>query len=495
MKGRRWLLSGLAAAAFAVGGLLSPAAAQDLAKCQKQLENNARGFKDQVFKALQTCKDLYRTEVVKAQTLNLTPAQLATNLDKKAVVCGKKLDGVLGTKGGGLGTATPKTQAEKYYKKLNDLLVTNKCTSDHLAQLGHLPSAQFGDAWIRSFLVAQLKWAYEQQLSVVPDLPSILNQLIDPDTALAGSCAIAPPAGDGNNYCAVLASPPCTALNCRIDSVNTSLTINLCGLGPVPAPLSGEVVQEYCQFPPWTGCDLAIVGAPARSIDPVNFVGNNACTTSVRSEGWVKGAASCTIGYGGPNGSPVTTFNVSSVVSGPKDITICQDVDPTTGSSCAPGTLVLPAASTPCGCSGAPAGPINVTFAGSLGAGDSITSAALQIHTVNPATANCSGTTSDATFVPLFFTTGSVSITVEDADSGTAPCAGDADCSGSDTLSLSQTGAPITGAAPNTNDSNVLASNFLDSSDLATATTAGGFPGACSATLPSLATVFKIVCQ
>ena len=480
MKGRNWFGLSLMTAALLLGGSAGPASAQDLAKCQKQIENNARGFKDQVWKALQVCKDLYRAEVVKAQALNLSPVQLAQNLDKKAVVCGKKLDGVLGVKGGGLGTPTPKTQAEKYYKKLSDLVTTGKCTNTDLAVLGHLPPTQYGDAWIRSVLVSELKWAYDQQLATVADLPNIMNQLIDPDTANTGSCAIAPPAGDGNNYCAVLASPPCTKMACRIDTTGTSLTIDICGLGPIAAALSGEVIQEYCQFPPWTGCDIAIIGNPARSINPVNFVGNQACTTNVRAEGWVKGAASCTIGYGGPNGSPVTTFNASTVINGPKDLTICQDV---TG-PCPGGDLTLPGGSTPCTCSGNPPGPIKITFGGTLGQGDSVTLAALQIHTVNPATGACSGTTSDATFVPLFFTTGNSSVEVKNPQCGA--CAD---------ITVSASGLATTTVAPNTNDSNPLASNFLDSSDLANLETAGGFPGACPATLPSLATGFKIVCQ
>jgi hypothetical protein len=37
--------------------------------------------------------------------------------------------------------------------------------------------------------------------------------------------------------------------------------------------------------------------------------------------------------------------------------------------------------------------------------------------------------------------------------------------------------------------------NFVNSSDLAGGTTAGGFPGACPTTLPSLVTAFKLVCQ
>jgi len=494
MKGRKWLWSTLAAAAFAVGGLVGPAAAQDLAKCQKQIENNGRGFQDQVFKALQLCKDLYRTEVVKAQVLNLPAATLALNLDKKAPVCGKKLTSVVGATGGGLGTLTPKTQAEKYYKKFNDLVVTGKCTSSHLAQLGHLPSGQYGDAWIRWILVSQLKSAYEKQESLVADLPNIMNSLVDPDTANAGDCAIPAPAGDGNNYCAVLASSPCNNVNCRIDTPNTTLTINLCGLGAVPANLSGEIVQEYCQFPPWTGCDIAVVGNPSRSIDPVNFLTNDACTTNLRAEGWIKGSNSCQIGYGGPSpGGAVTTFSVGSVINGPKDISICQDVDPSTP-DCPTGTITLPGGTlpggtTPCVCTGNPPGPIEVTLSGSLAAGDSIASSALQIHESFNGPAGCSGTTGDAAFVPLFFTTGTVNVEVKDPKGlGCGTVCG---------ASLSQgegPGAAFSSVAPNSN-SGPGPVNYLDASDNSGAKTVGGFPRACPASLPSLAIAFTIACQ
>jgi hypothetical protein len=485
MKGRKWLWSTLAAAAFAVGGLVGPAAAQDLAKCQKQIENLGLGFQVQVFKALQFCKDLYRAEVVKAQVNNLPAATLALNLDKKAIVCGKKLTSVLGTTGGGLGTPTPKTQAEKYYTKFDALLSTGKCTDSHLVQLGHLPSAQYGDAWIRWILVSQLKSAYEKQIWLVADLPNIMNSLVDPDTANTGSCAIPPPAGDGNNYCAVLASSPCHKVNCRIDAPNTTLTINICGFPlPLTPNLSGEIIQEYCQFPPWTGCDIAIVGNPARAVDPVTFAGNTACTTNLRAEGWIKGSNSCQIGYGGPSPSgAVTTFAASSVISGPKDISICQDVQ--APFTCPPGNVTLPGGTTSCSCTGAPPSSIELTFAGALGPGDSIASSALQIHTVGPGNF-CSGTTSDATFVPLFFTTGTVNVTVLDPECGTACGA-----------SLSQgagPGAPFSSVAPNSN-SNPGPVNFLDSSDNSGAITAGGFPGACPTNLPSLATAFQIQCQ
>lgn len=494
MRSRKWLWSSLGAAALLAVGAAGPAQAQDIAKCQKQLENIGRAFQDQVFKALQFCKDTYRTELVKAQTLGLDDATFRLNLDKKAPVCGNKLDGVLGAKGGGLGTLTPKSQAEKTYKKLSDLLLKGKCTSDHITQLGHLPPGSYGDAWIRWFLTAMLKSAYEKQIWLVGDLPNIMAQFVDPDPANPGDCAVKSNLtniGDGKNYCAVLLSSPCHKMNCRIDPINTSLTINLCGLGSTPAALSGEVIQEYCQFPPFTGCDIAVVGNPARGIDPVTFIGNNACTTNLRASGFVKGPNTCTIGYGGPNGSPATTFNASSFFSGPKDISVCQDVDPTSGTACAgTPTFQLPGGTTPCGCSSAPPGPINVTLSGSVTTGDAVSVQALQIHTVSGAAA-CSGTTSDATFVPLFFTTGTTTVEVTDPDNGAAPC-GD-NCGPS--LSLSQTGGSFSSLALNNNVNPNSSSVFMDSSDLAGAASGGGFPGACPETLPSLVTAFKIVCQ
>jgi hypothetical protein len=498
MKTRNWLSVPLVAAGLLAAGAIGPAQAQTIDKCQKQLETIGRAFQDQVFKALQFCKDAYRTAVVKAAG---NPTTLKALLEKQAPNCGKKLDSVLGTTGGGLGTGT-KTQAEKTYKKLSDLLTTNKCTDDHITQLGYLrpgPSG-YGDAWIRWFLTAMLKAAYEKQLWIVGDLPNIMAQFVDPDDTLTGDCATksnGTAVGDGKNYCAVLLSSPCHKMNCRIDTATTTLTINLCGLGATPASLSGEVIQEYCQFPPFTGCDVAIVGNPARSIDPVSFIGNTACTTNLRASGFVKGPNTCTIGYGGPSGSPsgpagspATTFAVTSVVNGPKDIAICQDVDPTPN-NCSAATFQLPGGTTPCGCSGSPPGPINVTLSGAMGPGDAVISSALQIHTVSGAGV-CSGTTSDATFIPLMFSTGSVTITVEDADSAGPPCAGDGDCSGSDTLTLTQTGATF---PVGLNHNGSTTNKFVNSSDLAGGTTAGGFPGACSATLPSLVTAFKLVCQ
>jgi hypothetical protein len=508
MKTRNWLSVPLVAASLLATGAIGPAQAQTppIDKCQKQLETIGRAFEDQVFKALQFCKDAYRTAVVKAAG---NADNLKALLEKQAPNCGKKLDSVLGTTGGGLGTTTPKTQAEKTYKKLSDLLATGKCSADHITQLGYLrpsnsPTDGYGDAWIRWFLTAMLKAAYEKQLWIVGDLPNIMAQFVDPDDTVTGDCATksnGTAVGDGKNYCAVLLSSPCHKLNCRIDTTGTQLLLNICGLGTPTPTLSGEVIQEYCQFPPFTGCDVAIVGNPARSIDPVNILGSNvACTTNLRASGFVKGPATCRIGYGGPaanpgatpptNANPATTFDVTSVVRGPKNVSICQDVRPSGGNESCPAspppTFTLPGGTTNCSCSSAPPGPINVSLSGAMGPGDAVTSAALQIHTAPPPATNCSGTTSDASFVPLLFTTGQVDVVVKDPQCN-------ATCGDSISRSIPGTSG-FPGTLLNTNGPSTTES-FVDSSDLGGGQTAGGFPGACPATLPSLVTAFKIVCQ
>ena len=497
MKGRKWLWSTLAAAAFAVGGLVGPAAAQDVAKCQKQIETIGRAFKDQVYKALQFCKDTYRTEVVKALAvaqkagdLSLFAPTLQQNLEKKAPVCGKKLESVLGTPNG-LPGAIQKTQAEKTYKKLNDLVVTNKCTNQHLFQLGHLipgsnPSNGWGDAWIRALLVAELKWAYEQQLSQVSDLGAIFSALIDPAGGGDPDCTgVLEP---NVNYCAVLATPPCQSLACTLRN-DSRLNVNMCAIGLPQQTLSGVLMQEYCQFPPWTGCDMVVVGAPSRGIDEVNLTIAKACTTNVRSMGFVKGQSSCTINYGPAGSPPATSFTTTSVVSGPEDVTICQSTQES-GGTCTPGTYTIPVApSSACpACAPNGPGPLQVTLGGSVTQGDSVIAGQLQILTTTAA--NCTqGTATDMNNVSLLFTTGNFNIQLNEADGNL--CGGAGNCAGTRSSTLSSAGN-FSSLTPNTTGNPT--GNYVDSSDLSGACVGGGFPGACS-TLQSLTTTFVLCCQ
>lgn len=508
MKRRQWLALGLLTGAVFSFGPTS-ARAQTLDRCQKQIENLGRGFQDQVFKALQKCKDFYRLEVVRSQAnpaYNLTAA-----LDRRAKACGIALDKVLGTPNG-LGGPIQKTQAEKYYKKLDDLLVRGICTNLHLVQLGYLPEtlsapcSGYGDWWKRWFLTAMLKSAYERQLWLVSDLPAILASLADPDSASLDptlKCAV----GTGPNWCAVLSVPPCHKLNCRIDPVVTQLTIGLCGLGSTTAALSGEVVQEYCQFPPYTGCDLAIVGNPARTIDPVSFLGNTACTANLRSMGFVKGPTSCTIQYEYEDvaGTTLTTtISTGSVVSGPRNVEVCQSTSapPPVGTqdNCvnppAPdlgpsgGCLQLPAATntsdcgTVCSGMGSGPGPIHVNLTGSVSTGDSVALSHLQIVTKS-GTECPGGHNAPRNQVPLFFTTGSTKIDVD----------GDPTCSTCGVLNIGPvSGTPLSDLDLDNVTDGSPGDEYLTSQDLSGLVTSGGFPGACPDALPPLFTGFTIAC-
>lgn len=63
-------------------GISGPVTAQTLDICQKQITKISGAFQAQVLKALQSCADLYRRKIVKAQLKNLTHAELQQNLEK-----------------------------------------------------------------------------------------------------------------------------------------------------------------------------------------------------------------------------------------------------------------------------------------------------------------------------------------------------------------------------------------------------------------------------
>jgi len=509
MKTRNWLSVPLVAAGLLAAGAIGPAlgqlgpcpASNTTAVCQTQIEKLGRGFQDQVFKAFQFCKDSYRKTFVKFQT-NL-PA-LPTALESVSEACGKKLEKVFNP--GNFDCVAPLSQAEKTYCKLRALVTTNKCTWLDLVTLGHLPETDeqgqpaYGDAWARWILTAMLKAAYEKQTWLVADFPNIMDALEDPDTGSPKQCKDPATGSSGVNWCAVLSHSPCHKLACRIDQTATQLSINLCPLGALASNLSGEVIQEYCQFPWFTGCDTAIVGNPARGIDGVGFAGNVACTTNFRSEGFVAGPANGTIQYTYDDfaGNNPTTFPVSctSIIQNkPKDIQVCQTTS-ATDPSCNPilggsRDLCLPSIPSPCPpCTGVTGpSPIHIKLGGAMGPGDSVSLSHLQISTTAGAPPDCtsSGTDNGATFVPLFFTTGSFSVDVPDATANCAP-----PCAVNPTGSFSGSPQPL---AYNGGVNPPFPDNYLDSYEVGGLQTAGGFPGACPATQPPLASAFKIVCS
>lgn len=505
MKTRNWLSVPLVAAGLLAAGASGPALGQGApcppstttAVCQTQIENLGRGFQDQVFKAFQFCKDSYRKTVVKFQT---NPSGLPAGLESVSEACGKKLEKVFNP--GNFDCVAPLSQAEKTYCKLRDLVTKGKCTWLDLVSLGHLPEKDeqgdpaYGDAWARWILTAMLKAAYEKQTWLVSDFPNIMDALEDPDVATTKQCKDPGPTSSGVNWCAVLSHSPCHKLACRIDQNTTQLSIDLCAL-PVSSPLSGEVIQEYCQFPWFTGCDTAIVGNPARGIDGVGFAGQVACNTNFRSEGFVAGPANGTIQYtyddfGGGNPTSFTVNCTSNMQGKPKNIQVCQTNDANSNSCTIAPTrdLCLPPLNPgPCAaCGGTFNGPspIHIKLGGAMVDGDSVSLAHLQIFTAAGAPPDCtsSGAGNNASFVPLFFTTGSFSVDVPDA---LANCPG---CNHDPTGSFSGSAQPLAyngGLAG-------FADNYLDTYELGGLATAGGFPAACPTGQPPLAAAFRIEC-
>ncbi len=502
MTAKKWLGFTLLTAVFALTSAPGPASGA-VDKCQKQIETIGRAFKDQVYKAIQFCKDTYRAEVAKALAAaqkagdpNVFASTLQLNLEKKAPVCGKKLESVLGTPNG-LGGIAQKTQAEKAYKKLNDLVVKGICSDCDLFALGHLVPAGWGDAWIRALLVAELKWAYEQELSHVADLPAVFSALIDPDAGGPPDCTgVLEPT---RNYCAVLATPPCQSLTCTLNSTSSEVNNDVCALsGVLTGSLSGTFIQEYCQFPPWTGCDLFVIGAPARGIAPTTLNPLSVatlCPANVRTMGFVKGPGTCTIDYGPAGGPATTSFTVSSVISptSPKDISICES----TGAGCPLGLLSCPVAPSCASISSAPGcaksalpPPLQISFGpGTVAQGDSVLAAQMQILTVVPAGSCTQGAATNMDSLSLVLTTGTSAATVNGAW-GNA-CGSDPPNSCDDSKSITGSGSTFASLAPNSVGS---PGNYLDGSDLANGCVTGSVANACHPS-GSLVSNWKLCCQ
>lgn len=246
----------------------------------------------------------------------------------------------------------------------------------------------------------------------------------------------------------------------------------------------------------WEPCAQHRSGFPAG--------GETTCLTIVRTMGVIRGPTTGTIGYGGSNGSPVSEFDCWAWPFGhqqpPRDISVCQDADPTGGSSCPePVDYKLPGGTAPCPCSGSPPGEIAIRFLGQsngagghdLGPGDAVGIHMLQIHTVNSASASCSGTTEDASLVPMFFTTGTITLTVEDPTDPASSCAS---C-GPLSSTVSGDAESFRGLALNTNDADPMSSVFMTGGDLAGAVTGGGFLGTCAPTEASSVSAIKIKCE
>ena len=458
MKRRAWFSSAVLGTLAALALVAAPAHAA-LDKCQKELEVRGRFYQDQVLKALQFCKDAYRIEYVKAITKGLTSQQFLLALDKKAPVCGKKLFGVLGVPNG-LGAVVQTTQAEKIFKKLSDAVTTGKCTDNDLASLGHLPSV-YGDAWKRLFLTAMLKAAYEKQLALVHDFPGILSTMIDPDNMNPGDCS----AGLSPNFCQLLQSPPCFNRTCRLASGSESNT----NIGfPINIPLQGELTTGYCQFDPFLGSDIGVIGGPSRTTDPVAVLPlADACPSTLRASGFIKCGSNPTM-------------------SGPINTRVCAKADGGGPNGICTGMIAPVCAPQPPGIGnntncGVPPGPNCVEASGpTAGQGDAVVLSVLQIETQQPPAtppgSTCTGVGGNV--VPVLFTTGTATVEVEN---GGASCGGIGP--------FSKTGSSFANLCPTT-------PGFFHSGTLAGGSLVGGFVATSpTSTLGDLTSVNGFICQ
>ena len=457
MKSRRsWLASLVAAAGliFAFGS--SPVLAQgDLFRCQQGIEKEAVKIQALILKALQLCKDKYRQTVVKVNKLNSdsnpgNDTTLAVELPRITRACDGLLAKTIGIPGGNLNSlGTPPSQVQKTYQKLNALLAPGKCTDAELAALGYLPSAAYGDAWIRWLITAMLKAAYEKQIWIVADTPGIMVALCDANGNNTPGEA-AGPTGDCPTCCK-LQVPPCNKLNCRLAATSGS-TVQLLDTGfPIPLALGKEIVSEYCQYPDFIGSDIAVVGNPSRTIDELSLAGNSVCVTQLRAMGFIKCGA-------------------SSLFNGPKDVQLCADSN---GGACNTGAC-LPQLTATTACP-SPALPLRVCqqLSPTLAtANDTVVLSHLQIE-VAPSPPGCTG--AGGNVVPTVLTTGSVTVSFDNFDGS---------CSGT----YSNTVNGSAGTCP---------TGFLDSADLAGTTLVGGFPAyqSPSSALGDTVTTFNLVCE
>lgn len=450
---RRWLASLVAASGLVFAFGSSPASA-DLYKCQQGIEKESVKIQGLILKALQLCKDKYRQTLVKVNASGGS-LSMSTELPKVTKACDGLLAKTVGVPGGNLATlGTPPSQVQKTYQKLAGLLAgtSPKCTDSDLAALGHLPSAAFGDAWIRWLMTTMLKAAYEKQIWIVADTPGVMAALCDAN----GNGTPGEPAGTTGDCptCCKLQVPPCNKMNCRLKpgGSNSFAQVQLLDSGlPITIALGKELVSEYCQYPDFIGSDIAVVGNPSRTIDEITAIpGNTVCITQLRASGFIKCGA-------------------SSVFSGPKDVALCADSN---GGACNAGScLPQPTATSSCG-SPPPGGPLQICqqLSGTAATNDSVVLSHLQIEV---APSGCTG--AGGNVVPTVLTTGQVTVSFDNYD---ATC----------TVDYSNTLNGTAGTCP---------SGFFDSADLAGTVLVGGFPSyqSPSSTLGDTATTFRLECE
>lgn len=251
----------LSAIALACVALLAAPADAALDKCAGGIDIEGAKLHTGIFKALQKCKDFYHKEVVKGQDPLLKADECEIQMAKVFAFTG--------------GAGTSKT--DKAYAGFQKLITTAKCNDDDLRALGHLPTADFGDKWIRLMILMKIKLVVEEQIELVRDTITILRAL-----GQTGNCPSCVKFQNGGR---------CFAHACTLAGTSQSIVTTSGGALP-PLPLVGALLSEICDDPDFLPNDLASFAPPSRGLKPVDFLGQKVCVIGLGAEGYIRKNAS-----------------------------------------------------------------------------------------------------------------------------------------------------------------------------------------------------------
>jgi hypothetical protein len=261
------------AAALLLSGPVYGAA--DVANCSKKINQEGAKIQAGALKAFAGCNDAWRKQQLGKATLAKAAADCQKSLDTKFFGAGKTLD-----------KEFAKTAA----------LAPASCTDANLSQLGHLPTAQFGNRWAVAVTLDAVQAAYDQQIMMTRDWVNIMSVLggLTPDPAtgetVTPACAL----------CAKYANSPCQEHSCTYvqppPAAQSAALVSLNeGTLEIPVPLMGTTALNFCN----TGAtnlldgittlgEYPVFGEAGKQLLPANIPGvGYACVKAIGAEGFL----------------------------------------------------------------------------------------------------------------------------------------------------------------------------------------------------------------
>jgi len=266
-------IAAVGAAALLLSGPVYAAA--DVANCSKKIDQEGAKIQAGALKAFAGCNDAYRKTQLNKATLAKAAADCQKSLDTKFFGAGKTLD-------------------KEFAKTV--ALAPASCTDSNLSQLGHLPTAQFGNRWAVAVTLDALQAAYDQQIMMTRDWVNLLSVLggLTPDPAtgefVTPTCAL----------CAKHAAAPCQEHSCTYvqpppaAQSQALVTINE-GQLEIPVPLKGTTALNFCN----TGAtnlldgittlgEYPVFGEAGKQLLPADIPGvGYACVKAIGAEGFL----------------------------------------------------------------------------------------------------------------------------------------------------------------------------------------------------------------